>query len=101
MASDPEELQREIERTRADLAETIDAISERVSPRRVADRGRERIRQIFDDVRSGRVQLHQSRVAAAGGGLAAVSVLLLVMRRRRRRRRRAERKAWLAALKDR
>lgn len=46
----PETLVGEIERTRADLARTIDEISERVSPskvaRRTADRARMRISQI-------------------------------------------------------
>ncbi len=46
----PEALVGEIERTRADLARTIDEISDRVSPskvaRRTADRARERVSQI-------------------------------------------------------
>lgn len=46
----PETLVGEIERTRADLARTIDQISDRVSPsrvaRRTADRARMRISQI-------------------------------------------------------
>jgi len=36
---DPDTIQREIERTRAELADTIDAIADRVSPRRAASRG--------------------------------------------------------------
>lgn len=36
---DPDTIQREIERTRAELADTIDAIADRVSPRRAAARG--------------------------------------------------------------
>lgn len=46
----PETLVGEIERTRAELARTIDQISDRVSPsrvaRRTADRARDRISQI-------------------------------------------------------
>jgi len=46
----PQALVSEIERTRAELARTIDEISDRVSPskvaRRTADRARERISQI-------------------------------------------------------
>ncbi len=46
----PETLVTEIERTRADLARTIDEITDRVSPskvaRRTADRARDRISQI-------------------------------------------------------
>ena len=36
---DPDTIQREIEQTRAELADTIDAIADRVSPRRAASRG--------------------------------------------------------------
>jgi hypothetical protein len=36
---DPDTIQREIEQTRAGLADTIDAIAERISPRRAASRG--------------------------------------------------------------
>ena len=36
---DPDTIQREIEQTRAELADTIDAIAERISPRRAASRG--------------------------------------------------------------
>jgi Protein of unknown function (DUF3618) len=39
MTRDPDRIQREIEQTRAELAETIDAIADRISPRRVAGRG--------------------------------------------------------------
>jgi hypothetical protein len=35
----PDAIQREIEATRAELADTIDAIAERVSPRKAASRG--------------------------------------------------------------
>lgn len=37
--TDPDELERKIERTRAELARTVDAIADRVSPKRVAQRG--------------------------------------------------------------
>src|SRR4051794_18078510 len=36
---DPNTIQREIEHTRAELADTIDAIADRISPRRAASRG--------------------------------------------------------------
>jgi len=35
----PDAIQKEIEQTRAELAETIDAIADRISPRRAASRG--------------------------------------------------------------
>ncbi|WP_248960502.1 DUF3618 domain-containing protein [Sphaerisporangium perillae] len=42
--TDPEALEKEIERTRAELAVTVDAIVDRVSPKRVAERGVARVK---------------------------------------------------------
>ncbi len=42
--ADPDALEREIERTRAELARTVDAIADRVSPKRVAERGVAKVR---------------------------------------------------------
>jgi hypothetical protein len=39
VARDPDAIQREIEQTRAELADTIDAIADRLSPKRAASRG--------------------------------------------------------------
>ena len=76
---DQDTLVADIDRTRADLARTIDAISDRVSPRRnverAADEFRERAGQI-DPVMAGAV------VAAVVVGV-GVAVLLLVRRRKR------------------
>ncbi|HET7310034.1 MAG TPA: DUF3618 domain-containing protein [Mycobacteriales bacterium] len=36
---DPDTIQKEIEQTRAELADTIDAIADRISPKRAASRG--------------------------------------------------------------
>jgi hypothetical protein len=67
----------DIDRTRAELARTIDAISERVSPkrnaRRAVDQIRERVNQI-DPVMAG---------AAAGAVVIGVTVLFLWRRRKR------------------
>ena len=67
----------DIDRTRADLARTIDAISDRVSPkkniRRAVDQVRERISQI-DPLVAG---------VAAGAVVIGVTVLILVRRRTR------------------
>src|SRR4051794_40746067 len=40
----PDTIQREIEQTRAELADTIDAIADRISPRRAASRGAQAVR---------------------------------------------------------
>ena len=76
-AHDPDSLVAELERTRENLARTIDAIADRVSPannaRRVMDRVREQASQI--DVRY---------VAAGAAVLAGAAVFMIVRRRRRR-----------------
>ena len=76
---DQQTLVADIDRTRADLARTIDAISDRVSPRknvqRATDRLRERISQV-DPVMAG---------AAAAGVVIVVGVTALFLVRRRRR----------------
>jgi len=46
-SADPDAIAREIEQTRSELAETIDAIAERVSPKRAASRGAEKVRSAF------------------------------------------------------
>ncbi|GAC1323449.1 MAG: hypothetical protein NVSMB13_03340 [Mycobacteriales bacterium] len=50
-SSDPAAIQREIEATRQELAETLDAIAEKVSPKRAASRGsalvKEKISAVF------------------------------------------------------
>ena len=46
--TDPEALEREIERTRAELATTVDAIADRVSPKRVAGRQMAKVRATAD-----------------------------------------------------
>jgi uncharacterized protein DUF3618 len=78
-AVDQDTLVADIDRTRADLARTIDAISDRVSPKknveRAADRIRGRISQI-DPVMAG---------AAAAAVVVGVTALLLLRRRKRRR----------------
>jgi Protein of unknown function (DUF3618) len=74
---DQDALAADIDRTRTELARTIDAISDRVSPKqnaeRVADQLRERASRI-DPVMVG---------AAAAAVVIGVSVLLLLRRRKR------------------
>ena len=74
---DQDTLVADIDRTRTQLARTIDAISDRVSPKknvqRTVDQFRERVTQI-DPVMAG---------AAAAAVVVGVTVLLLLRRRRR------------------
>lgn len=97
-ARDPEALEREIERTRLELARNIDELAERVNPRNVAHRGAERLKeeagQVVKTVQS-MVALTESgdgepgaidrRVVLAGVGVAAGLTVLLLWRRKRRR----------------
>lgn len=81
VARDPDAIAQEIEQTRAELADTIDAIADRISPKKAAARG-------VQAVKSG-----PARHAADGGSpvvplaaLAGVVVLVLLFVRKRRRR---------------
>jgi Protein of unknown function (DUF3618) len=52
--TDPDAIQREIERTRAELAVTIDALAEKVSPKRVFARTADRVKtRVKGDNRTG------------------------------------------------
>ena len=76
---DQQTLVADIDRTRADLARTIDAISDRVSPRKNVERATDRLRQRIsriDPVMAG---------AAAAGVVVVVGVTALFLVRRRRR----------------
>ena len=46
----PDAIQREIEQTRAELADTIDAIADRISPRRAASRGAQAVKHQVSSV---------------------------------------------------
>ncbi|ONH30946.1 DUF3618 domain-containing protein [Pseudofrankia asymbiotica] len=52
MPQDPAIIQRQIDETRAELAETIDAIADIVSPRRVAERAGEQVRAKVAELRA-------------------------------------------------
>lgn len=64
MGASPEQLEREIEETRADLARTIGAIEERVSPKRI-------------------VRDNKQVLAGIGGGLLALLAIVIVRKARR------------------
>ena len=93
---DPSSLEEQIEATRAELAVTIDAIADRVSPKRAAQRGVGSMKAKVDELRSSsngqpgpaglattttyRRRIRWDRVAAVGG--AVVLVVWLVRRKR-------------------
>ena len=72
---DPDTLVNEIERTRENLARTIDAIAGRVSPANNA-------RKVMDQVRERASQIDM-RYVAVGGAVVVGTVALLIWRRRK------------------
>ena len=73
---DPDAVINEIERTREDLAHTIDALTERVSPGNVA-------RQTLAEVRE-KVSLPQARMVGGAVALVTVAVVAYALWRRRK-----------------
>jgi hypothetical protein len=74
---DPDALVADIDRTRADLARTIDAITDRVSPKKNVQRAADQIRE-----RAGQIDPVMAGVAA---GAVAIAVTVLILWRRRAR----------------
>jgi hypothetical protein len=76
MSRSPEAIQREIEQTRDALASTLDQLAERASPKRLAERAKERARA--------------AATSPAGlgvlGGVTLLTTVLVARRVRRRRR---------------
>jgi anti-sigma factor RsiW len=72
----PDKLVNEIERTRADLARTIDEIADRVSPANVARRATDRVRERISQV---------DPLVGGAIALAAVSLTCYVIWRRLRK----------------
>jgi hypothetical protein len=72
-----EALVAEIDRTRAELARTIDAISDRVSPKKNVDRAMEQFRE-----RAG--QVNPLMAGAAAAALVLGVTVMFVWRRRKR-----------------
>jgi hypothetical protein len=91
---DPVSLEAQIAATRAELAVTIDAIADLVSPKRVAQRGVVSMKAKVEELRNSsngqpgpagqgptyRRRIRWDRVAAAAG---AVALVVLLVRRRR------------------
>jgi len=75
---DQDALVADIDRTRAELAATIDAISDRVSPKKNA-------RRVLDQVRQRAAQVDPMLAGGAAAALAVGGVVVLVVWRRRKR----------------
>jgi hypothetical protein len=65
VARDPDAIAREIEQTRAELADTIDAIADRLSPKRAAARGSKAVKAQVSSV------FHSPDGSSGGGPLLA------------------------------
>jgi hypothetical protein len=63
----PDTIQREIEQTRAELADTIDAIADRLSPKRVASRGAHAVKAQVTSVFNGDGESPAAAPAPPGG----------------------------------
>jgi Protein of unknown function (DUF3618) len=72
-----DELVADIDRTRAELARTIDAIADRVSPKKNVERAVDQIR--------GRVSQIDPLVAGAAAGTVVICLTVLILWRRRAR----------------
>jgi hypothetical protein len=81
VARDPDAIAQEIEQTRAELADTIDAIADRISPKKAAARG-------VQAVKSGpsRHAANEAPTVVPLAAIAGVVVLILFLVRKRRRR---------------
>jgi hypothetical protein len=105
MQREPAEIEREIELTRVYLADTVDAIAHKVSPKAVADRTLTRVKETVSSLTTGGVEtfstrtasgeegttfevrrrLRLDRVGMAVGGLAGLVGLVVAARKLRRR----------------
>jgi hypothetical protein len=74
---DEDTLVADIDRTRTELARTIDAISDRVSPKRNVQRAADRLRGLVSQI--------DPVIAGAAAAAVAVGVTVLIALRRRRR----------------
>jgi hypothetical protein len=76
-SSDPAALEAQIEATRAQLAQTIDAIAERVAPKNVAAKAKSRAKEIVVNEDG---SLKMDKVAIVGG-VALAFVIVVAWRR--------------------
>jgi ribosomal protein L1 len=72
--NDPAELERQIEQAREQLAESIDAIAERVAPKNVAAKAKSRVKDVVVEPDG---SLKTQRVAIIGGAVLAFVALTL------------------------
>lgn len=64
----PAEIERDIELTRVYLADTVDAIAHKVSPKAVAERTATKVKERVSALTSGGVETFSARTTSASGG---------------------------------
>ena len=69
MSDNPEEIRRDIERTRRELSSDVDALTEKVSPTKVMERRVERARGAVSSMKEKVMGSASDTTSAAGGGL--------------------------------
>ena len=74
----PAEIEADIDRTREQLAATLDELSDRLTPRNMARGAGRMVKAQFVDVESGKVRA--GRVAAVAGGVATALAALFALR---------------------
>jgi hypothetical protein len=72
-SSSPEEIRREIERTRAELSNDVDALHEKVSPARIAERRVQSAKGAVTSVKEKVMGTASNTTSAAGGGLSTAT----------------------------
>jgi hypothetical protein len=83
-ARTPEQIEAELDRTRADLERTLDELSAQLSPRNLVRRAGKGARTRLIDPDSGKPR--RAVLAAAGGAVAAAACAAVAVRALRRRR---------------
>jgi hypothetical protein len=81
VSQSPDEIQRDIERTRQELAETFDAIADRVSPKRAVSRTTSKIKSRLSGGEGSELRLDRVAMVAA-----AILLVAFVVGRWRRHR---------------
>ncbi|WP_424642260.1 DUF3618 domain-containing protein [Embleya sp. AB8] len=81
----PQQIERDIEAARANLAVTLDEIVDRVKPANVAARAQDKVRAQFIDSDTGAPRME--RIVPLAGGVAGLLLLVVLVKGRGRKKR--------------
>jgi hypothetical protein len=73
MSTDPEQLRNEIEQTRTDLSNDVDALGDKVSPTHIARRQTDRVRRSFSSVKDKVMGTSETAAHSTTGAAASVA----------------------------